>query len=428
MKSSPRPTRVAIIGAGPAGATTALLPARRGASVVLLDDGRRLELVVCESLVPRLTEIFQRLGIEEQVRALGVRKPGVTFAFDDGDDFELSFSALRGVLPNYAYNVPRREFDQFLLDTALAAGASYVETVAKLDADPALDSVCLAPETLARTPAWDGATPDVIIDASGRRRLFAKLLGISAETGPRRDISHFAHYENAPWPEPHGQVVIGRLEHGWSWRIPLPGPRLSIGVVLPKERAQRFGTTPEEQLEKAIAHDARLAAATAERRRVSSVATYANYQLISARGSGAGWAMVGDAFGFVDPMLSPGLCMAMSSAERLAAAIPAHGGATPELDRALNLYWRWFRDQLTAWQDLVEHFYDGRIFAIHRAGSAFSQKHPGILSRLLERHTAKHFSGMASGALTARPYSRGLLRFLGRHFARGSESGLFAIR
>ena len=158
------------------------------------------------------------------------------------------------------------------------------------------------------------------------------------------------------------------------------------------------------------------------------MATYANYQLISARGSGAGWAMVGDAFGFVDPMLSPGLCMAMSSAERLAAAIPAHGGATPELDRALNLYWRWFRDQLTAWQDLVEHFYDGRIFAIHRAGSAFSQKHPGIVSRLLERHTAKHFSGMASGALTARPYSRGLLRFLGRHFARGSEPELFAIR
>ena len=76
----------------------------------------------------------------------------------------------------------------------------------------------------------------------------------------------------------------------------------------------------------------------------------------------------------------------------------------------------------------MEHFYDGRIFAIHRAGSAFSQNHPGIVSRLLERHTAKHFSGMASGALTARPYSRGLLRFLGRHFARGSEPGLFAIR
>ena len=221
-----------------------------------------------------------------------------------------------------------------MLDTALAAGASYIEMVAKLDADPANDTLRLAPETLALIPAWQGAQPDVIIDASGRRRLFAKLLGINADAGPRRDISHFAHYENAPWPEPHGQVVIGRLEHGWSWRIPLPGPLLSIGVVMPKERVQRFGATPEEQLENAILHDTRLAAATSERRRVSPVATYANYQLISERGSGAGWAMVGDAFGFVDPMLSPGLCMAMSSAERLADAIPAHDGRTAEVDRA----------------------------------------------------------------------------------------------
>jgi 2-polyprenyl-6-methoxyphenol hydroxylase-like FAD-dependent oxidoreductase len=141
MKTPPRPTRVAIIGAGPAGATTALLLARRGASGVLLDDGRRPELVVGESLVPLLTEIFQRLGIEEEVRALSVRKPGVTFAFDDGDDFELSFGALRGVLPNYAYNVPRREFDQLLLDTALAAGASYVSAPRLLESNDLLRAI-----------------------------------------------------------------------------------------------------------------------------------------------------------------------------------------------------------------------------------------------------------------------------------------------
>ena len=212
----PRPTRVAIIGAGPAGATTAILLARKGASVVILDAGRRPELVVGESLVPLLTQIFQRLGIEEKVRALGVRKPGVTFAFDDGDDFELSFSALRGLLPNYAYNVPRKEFDALILETALAAGARYIETLAKLDADAVGDTVRLAPETLALIPAWEGAQPDVIIDASGRRRLFAKLLGIPADAGPRRDVSHFAHYENAPWPEPPGQVVIGWNARGYD--------------------------------------------------------------------------------------------------------------------------------------------------------------------------------------------------------------------
>ena len=424
----PRPTRIAIIGAGPAGATTALLLARKGASVVILDDGRRPELVVGESLVPLLTEVFHRLGIEEQVAALGVRKPGVTFAFGDGDDFALSFSALQGVLPNYAYNVPRAEFDRLLLDTALAAGAECIQTRAKLEADADTDTVRLAPETLALIPAWEGAQPDVIIDASGRRRVFSRLLRIPAATGPRRDISLFAHYENAPWPEPHGQVEIGRLERGWSWRIPLPGPRLSIGVVMGGEHAKRFGATPEEQLEGAIAQDARLAAATRGRRRVTPVATYANYQLISARGAGAGWAMVGDAFGFVDPMLSPGLCMAMSSAERLAAAIPAHGGSTPGLDRALADYAQWFREMLRAWESLVEYFYDGRVFAIHRSGSAFSERYPGALSRVLERHTAKHLSGMASGALTAHPYSRGLLRFLGKYLARDFDPRDFAIR
>ena len=142
-------------------------------------------------------------------------------------------------------------------------------------------------------------------------------------------------------------MVIGRLEHGWSWQIPLPGPRLSVGVVMNKDRARRFGATPEEQLEGAIENDARLAAAAAQRRRVTPVATYANYQLISERGAGPGWAMVGDAFGFVDPMLSPGLCMAMASAERLADAIPrTRRSASARSIAHLARYDRWFRETL----------------------------------------------------------------------------------
>ena len=158
------------------------------------------------------------------------------------------------------------------------------------------------------------------------------------------------------------------------------------------------------------------------------MATYANYQLTSTRGAGAGWAMAGDAFGFVDPMLSPGLCMAMSSAEQLAQAIPSHGGRTPASGRRLARYARWFRDMLSAWQHFVDYFYDGRIFAIHRAGSAFSARHPGSFSRVLEAHAAKHFAGMASGALIASPYSRALLHTLERHFIRGFSPELFAIR
>lgn len=420
-------TRVAIIGAGPAGATTACLLARKGASVVIFDDGRRPDLIVGESLVPLLTAIFQRLGIEDQVRALGIRKPGVTFTFDDGDDLALSFSSLQNVLPNYAYNVPRKEFDALVLETAKAAGAIYLQTAATLEADPARDEVRLAPETLALVPQWKGEPPHYIIDASGRRRIFARLLGIPSSTGPRRDISHFAHYEDCTIPEPAGQVVIGRLRHGWSWRIPLPEGRLSVGVVMNQKQAQQLGTTPEEQLERAIDQDRHLSAGCAKRRRVSPLATYANYQLISERGAGAGWAMVGDSFGFVDPMLSPGLCMAMSSAERLAGIIPARGGRAANSAEELERYWHWFREMLNAWQNFVDYFYDGRIFAIHRSGSEFSRRYPGRVSNFLERHAGKHLSGMASGAFIAKPYSQGLLRFLEKYLMRHDPEA-FAIR
>src|SRR5207245_1911006 len=81
------------------------------------------------------------------------------------------------------------------------------------------------------------------------------------------------------------------------------------------------GRAPAARLERAIAVDSRLQAIAGGGRRVTSVATYSNYQLISERGAGRGWVMVGDAFGFVDPMLSPGVFLALRSAEGVADAL-----------------------------------------------------------------------------------------------------------
>ena len=117
-----------------------------------------------------------------------------------------------------------------------------------------------------------------------------------------------------------GQVRIARGEAGWSWCIPLQ-ERLSIGIVLGQDDAARLGRTPEERLERAIAIDPWLTFIAGQGRRVTDVATYANYQLISERGFGRGWAMVGDSFGFVDPMLSPGVFLALRSSEQLADAL-----------------------------------------------------------------------------------------------------------
>ena len=79
--SAARARRIAVVGSGPAGATVAALLAKKGADVVLLDDGARPPLVVGESLVPQLVPVFRRLGIEDEVARIGVKKPGVTVTF-----------------------------------------------------------------------------------------------------------------------------------------------------------------------------------------------------------------------------------------------------------------------------------------------------------------------------------------------------------
>lgn len=425
-------TKVAIIGAGPAGAALAAFLTRKGVSVAIFDDGARPPLIVGESLVPQLIPIFRQLGIEDDVAKIGVHKPGVTVTFTPEEELRLSFTAVRGVLPTYAYNVPRKEFDALILRTALESGARYVETSAKCSAEkspnPAHSRMALSPETLALVPEWKGHQPDLLIDASGRRRIFSKLLGLGAAEGKRKDVSHFAHYENCPPPDPPGTVITIRMEQGWAWRIPLTEGRLSIGIVVNKEVAKKSGATPEEQLENILSKEPRIARDCSGRRRVSKVATFANYQLISECGSGQNWAMVGDAFGFVDPMLSPGLCMAMVSAEKLARIIPADPARCRHLPRRLTAYWHWYAKTLSAWQNLVDHFYDGRIFAIQRSGTDMAKRYPGRFSDFMERHISKNLSGMAAGAYINRPYSRWLLSMLAKYGIRGYNPSDFAVR
>jgi flavin-dependent dehydrogenase len=427
MKLNKKPLRVGIVGAGPAGATLACLLARGGVDAVFFDDGRRPDMVVGESLIPLLVNVFRRLGIEDEVAKLGTYKPGVTWVFDEKDALELSFVAMRGVLPTYAYNVPRRPFDDLIHQTALNSGARFIPCNVKLETrttESGERAPCLSAETLALVPDWQGRQPDLLVDASGRRRLFAKLLSLQAKVGDRRDLSHFAHYENCIMPTPAGQTVITRLKHGWAWRIPLRHA-LSVGVVVDKDHAKTYGANAEEQLEAMIDANKPLADACSQRKRITPVTTYANYQLISDQGHGEGWVCVGDSFGFVDPMLSPGLAMAMVSAEKLADVILEK--PSTRWDPAFSDYLTWFRDMLGAWQEIIDMFYDGRIFALFRTGTEMSMRFPGRVSDIMQRHFEKNISGIAGGGLTNHPYSRRLLRFMGRYAIYGHEPRHYAI-
>jgi len=428
-----RRLRVAIVGAGPSGAALAILLAREGAAVTLFDDGRRPELLVGESLVPAVVPILRRLELEKETASFSRVKPGVSFVWSPTDRVSVTFNRFAPAVFPYAYNVPRPHFDDALLARAIASGVDYVTARAQLSASAGASAeLQLGPETVAAAPGLSGRQPDLIVDATGRARHAARALGIPARLGPRKDVAHFAHFEGFSWDEAPGQVRIARGDAGWSWCIPLQ-ERLSIGIVLDQDDAARLGRTPEERLERAIAIDPGLTAIVGQGRRVTDVGTYANYQLISERGYGRGWAMVGDAFGFVDPMLSPGVFLALRSSEQLADALTPwlrrHAVPSPaQLHSVLTSYAARQSEMLTAWLELVAYLYDGRLAALIQAGRSWMPENPGLAKRAMSTHIARHVGLLASGAATTSRYSRGLLRFLGRYGLRGVDPAHLAIR
>ncbi len=430
-KSDPDLLRVAILGSGPAGSTLAAILARRGAAVTLFELGRRPELLVGESLVPAVIPVLQRLGIEAEVKAIGLEKPGASFVWSPTVRMSFRFARFAPAVPPYAYNVPRPGFDEVLLANARASGAEVVRTRAAVVRAPeeAGNELALCPETLAAASHWGGRRPDLIVDATGRSRLVARILDIPTRIGPRRDVAHFAHFEGFRWEEEPGQVLITRLRAGWSWCIPLRG-RLSVGIVVGRTDADRLGDTPEERLTNAITLEPALTALVGEARRVTPVATYSNYQLVSRRGFGPGWVAVGDALGFVDPMLSPGVSLALLSAELLAEELTPsiRRPSTAALATAMARYAAAQMAHLEAWFDLVAYFYDGRMAAMQRAGSEWVACRPSAFRIAAREHIERQVALQASGVAVSSRYGSWLLRLLGRYGLRGIDPAGLAIR
>ncbi len=412
---------VAIVGAGPAGCTLAALLAQRGIRTVVFDDDKRPDLLVGESLLPTVVGLMRRLGIEDRVAAFSQYKPGVGFLARDGSrlDFFFPQRAIKG-MPNYAYNIPRPEYDNLLRTRAEELGVTFVKRRAELEVGHEGREIQLTEACLASVPEFGGKHPKLLVDSTGRARVFSKLLGVGAARGKRNDVAYFAHYENFEGEAlREGQVVITTLQHGWSWRIPLPG-RLSVGVVVDKSAVKERGETPEERLEATIDAEPALAGAGKGRRRITPVMTYTNYQLISERGHGPGWVAMGDAFGFVDPMLSPGLFMAMHSADLLDSLVFAGGAAILDqparLAKGFDRIFAELRDWHEAWGEVIEYFYDGRMYALHAAGEQLCEKYgERALPRLMEKHLTSQITRLLSGVATRSRYGRNLLKFSVKH-------------
>jgi FADH2-dependent halogenase len=313
---------VAIIGGGPAGSTAATLLAKASRRVIVLEREKFPRFHIGESLLPFSTQAFDRLGVREKldrtflpkfggeiVAACGTK--GVKFYFKDG------FRTRR----DRAYQVTRSEFDKLLLEHSRENGAEVREETEVKKIAFEEDRVKIDIETS------DGARSIIesryLLDCSGRQTTLGNFFKLKKSYDHLQKFSVFAHYENVDRAEGIDGTLI-RMVRGldrWFWMIPLTPTRMSIGVVMDTTTYRAMKLPAEVALEKCIGEQPMVLERMTRAERVSPVYSAGDYSYRNARLFGNRWLLAGDAAGFIDPVFSSGVFLAIMSAEKAADAL-----------------------------------------------------------------------------------------------------------
>jgi flavin-dependent dehydrogenase len=319
--STPEQCDVVVIGGGPAGSTAAALLAQRGYRVIALEKARHPRFHIGESLLPMNLPIFERLGVHDKVRRLGLYKRGADFESQNAQGYHtFAFDRPLGASPPHAYQVFRQDFDQMLYQHARECGA---------DAREGEEAVAIeqrdARDTRVQVRTDGGRTYQIqaryLIDASGRDALLAGKRHMRRKNPDHQSAAIFGHFRGALMRpgEDAGNISMYRFGHGWMWMIPLRDGVMSVGAVCwPDYLKQRKGRTVDFLIE-TLKQNPLLWERLKDAQLIGDeVRVTGNYSYDARTMGGPGWILVGDAFAFLDPVFSTGVYLAMSGAEHAA--------------------------------------------------------------------------------------------------------------
>ncbi|HKQ61472.1 MAG TPA: NAD(P)/FAD-dependent oxidoreductase [Candidatus Polarisedimenticolaceae bacterium] len=318
---------VIVIGGGPAGSTTATLLAQGGRRVLLLDREPFPRFRIGESLMPATYWTLERLGVVGKMQQSHFpKKYSVQFYSSSGrSSVPFYFFHVDPHESSQTWQVDRGEFDALLLEHARSCGVEVQQPVnvkeVRFEGDRAVGVTAEWPDGSRREL---GA--QVVVDASGQTGLISRALRLKEMDPQLRHAAVFTRYRNArrdPGIDEGATLVLWTRERkSWFWFIPLPGPVTSIGVVGPMDylvggRSADPLQVFQEEVDACTELKQRLAGAE----RVMEMKVLRDFSYISSRIAGDGWVLAGDAFGFLDPIYSSGVLLALTSGELAADSI-----------------------------------------------------------------------------------------------------------
>jgi flavin-dependent dehydrogenase len=358
---------VIVIGGGPAGATASTLVAQRGRKVVLFERERFPRFHIGESLIPETYWVLKRLGmLPKMQKSHFVKKYSVQFVNAQGkESAPFYFWDNKPHECSQTWQVVRSEFDQMMLDNAREHGVLVHEGVRVLD-------VLFEGERAVgvRIREEDGTEREVrapvTVDASGQVGILQNRLGLRVWDPLLNKGAIWTYWRGAYRDEGRDEGATMVLQtadrKGWFWYIPQHDDMVSVGVVAPFDELFKgrgpYAAVYEEEVERCPAVKRRVANAT----RITGHFATKDYSYRATRVAGDGWVLVGDAFGFLDPLYSSGVLLALRSGEMAADAICEGLDAGDTSSARLGQWGPGFNEGVDRMRRLVCEYYEGFSF------------------------------------------------------------------
>ena len=308
--------KVLIIGAGPSGSIAGALLQNKGYQVTILERQQFPRFSIGESLLPQCMEFIQQAGMMEAVVNAGFQyKNGASFVYKDQQtEFSFEDKFTKGI--GTTFQVQRGKFDKLLADEAVRMGVDIQWQMEVIAADFSGDK----PKLTVRNQAGEilEYEADFVLDASGFGRILPKLLDLESPSGFPVRQAMFGHIEDRINDTQFDRDKIRITVHPehkdvWYWLIPFSNGRSSVGVVAEPAFYSTWDSN-DSALQDIINQDPSLSRLLKNAVFDEKINTIIGYSANVKSLYGKGYALLGNAGEFLDPVFSSGVTIAMKSA------------------------------------------------------------------------------------------------------------------